>query len=312
MVKVGSARHDENGNLRGGKAGDQTGHEVETQKWYKHKKGWVVIRAKSSTAREKIAQDMEWACANPNIGYDQSQNGTLFAAAKKVDFNCSKVTVKCETDCSRLVRVCCWYAGIEAPLFYTGTEVDVLRRTGAFEILTSPKYTESPDYLVRGDILVTKTTGHTVVVLNDGDKAPKKGHATVKSGSTGEAVRELQRDLNLFGYRDSKGERLKVDGSFGAKTLSALKAMQKDQGLKVDGICGPITWARLDEMEAHIIRVRVTKNLWIRKEPAGDLLKVLQKGTETQATRTTEKDGFLWSYLPVYKAWTKTKYLEVV
>ena len=124
MVKVGSARHDENGNLRGGKAGDQTGHEVETQRWYKHKKGWVVIRAKSSTAREKIARDMEWACENPHIGYDQSQNGTLFAAAKKVDFNCSKVTVKCETDCSRLVRVCCWYAGIEAPLFYTGTEVD--------------------------------------------------------------------------------------------------------------------------------------------------------------------------------------------
>lgn len=65
-------------------------------------------------------------------------------------------------------------------------------------------------------------------------------------------------------------------------------------------------------MEAHIIRVRVTLNLWIRKKPAGDLYKVLQKGTETQATRTTEKDGFLWSYLPEYKAWTKTKYLEVV
>ena len=40
----------------------------------------------------KIAKDMEYACANANIGYDQSQNYTLFNVAKKVGFDCSKVT----------------------------------------------------------------------------------------------------------------------------------------------------------------------------------------------------------------------------
>ena len=32
------------------------------------------------------------------------------------------------------------------------------------------KYTNSPDYLKEGDILVTRTKGHTLVILNDGDK----------------------------------------------------------------------------------------------------------------------------------------------
>lgn len=35
---VGSARLDENGNVSGGAAGDQTGREVSTQPYYMHKK----------------------------------------------------------------------------------------------------------------------------------------------------------------------------------------------------------------------------------------------------------------------------------
>lgn len=312
-VKVGSARHDENGKLRGGKAGDQTGIEVSKQNWYKHKKGWILIRAKTATARERIAQDMEWACENPNIGYDQSQNYTLFNEAKKVGFNCAKVTTKCETDCSRLVRVCLFYAGIETPIFYTGNEVAVLRSTGQFNIYETPKYTESSDYLLRGDILCTKTTGHTVVVLNDGSKAPKTEHETIKKGSSGPAVKELQLDLNLFGYRDDRGEILVVDSSFGARTQQALKAMQKDQGLKIDGICGPITWARLDEMIAKIQKVKPVVNLWLRKTPDqdGEKTKVIAKDKETQMTRTTKTDEE-WGYLPVCESWGKTRYLEII
>ena len=41
-VIIGSARIDENGNIHGGKPGDQTGREVSTQAWYQHRKGWVV------------------------------------------------------------------------------------------------------------------------------------------------------------------------------------------------------------------------------------------------------------------------------
>ena len=53
-VKIGSARIDENGNARGGKAGDQTGKEVSTQNWYKHSKGWRVFRAINPEKAAKI------------------------------------------------------------------------------------------------------------------------------------------------------------------------------------------------------------------------------------------------------------------
>lgn len=173
-VKLGSARIDENKNARGGKAGDQTGFEVSTQDWYLHKKGWVVIRAKSDIVRDKIADDMIWACENKNIGYDQGQRNTLYNISKPLGFNCKEVKTPCETDCSGLVRVCVNYAGIPVKNFTTSNEKTILEATGEFEILTAKKYTDSSDYLLRGDILVTKTQGHTVVVLNNGSKSVKE------------------------------------------------------------------------------------------------------------------------------------------
>ena len=169
-VYLGSARIDENNRAKGGKAGDQTGKEVSTQKWYKHTKGWIVLRAKNSEKREKIALDMEKACRNPHIGYDQNQRLTLYNIAKQYDFDCGKVDKNCETDCSALVRVCCAYAGIEVGNFTTSNEVSKLMATKQFVELTDPKYTDSPNYLMRGDILVTRTQGHTVVVLTNGAK----------------------------------------------------------------------------------------------------------------------------------------------
>ena len=169
-VIIGSARIDENGKAHGGKAGDQTGKEVSTQNWYKHSKGWVVLRAKDPKKAAKIAQAMRAACANDNIGYDQYQNQTLWNAVKDKGYDPAKATVKCETDCARLVRVCCAYAGIMARDFYTATEAAYLMDTGEFVKFTSSKYTNQDDYLGAGDILVTKTKGHTAVVLTNGDR----------------------------------------------------------------------------------------------------------------------------------------------
>ena len=172
-VKIGSARIDENKKAKGGKAGDQTGNEVSTQNWYKHSKGWIVLRPISTEIGEKLAYDMQAACNNNNIGYDQGQRLTLYNIAKTVGFDCAKVKEKCETDCSALVRVCCAYAGIMVSNFRTTNEASVLMATGKFIKLTDKKYTDSSDYLMRGDILVTRTQGHTVIVLNNGKYAPE-------------------------------------------------------------------------------------------------------------------------------------------
>lgn len=226
-VLVGSARIDENGRASGGVAGDQTGREVATEPWYIHPLGWTVIRAKTARMRERIAQNMENACDNPNIGYDQSQNTTLWHVAKTVGYDCAKVTTKCETDCARLVRVCCWYAGSKPVDFYTGSEVSALRATGDFDVLTSDVYTKTSANLMRGDILVTRSKGHTVVVLTNGANVRSE---TTDSGT--EAVRRVQAtaaaklfDRSVSGtYRTRTGLNIRNNAGTVYRSLGVLPA----------------------------------------------------------------------------------------
>lgn len=172
-VLIGNAVCDENGKAKGGKPGNQTGRELRIQNWYLNKKGWRVFRAKSSDVAESVAWDCEAACKNMAIGYNQSKRNTLYTAAKPLGFNCAEVTTLCECDCSSLVRVCLLYAGVKVNDFNTASEAKRLLETGQFDELTEAKYTDKSDYLKRGDILVTKTKGHTAIVLTDGPKAEK-------------------------------------------------------------------------------------------------------------------------------------------
>lgn len=246
-VIIGSARGDERGKAHGGKAGDQTGQELSTQNWYLHKKGWVVLRPKSPEAAKNIAKAMRAACANRNIGYDQYQRLTLYNACKPLGFDPGKVVTACETDCSALVRVCCAYAGITAGNFTTDNQVRVLMATGAFEKLTDAAHTKSASRLVAGDILVTKTKGHTAVVLTDGSKCDRKDtgtRPTIRKGSCGDFVKLAQVLLTGQGF---KLPRYGADGDFGAETDKAVRAYQSARGLEVDGIVGKITWGQLEE-----------------------------------------------------------------
>ena len=251
-VRVGSARIDERGKAYGGKAGDQTGRELSTQKWYLHKKGWRVFRAVKREQALKIAADMEAACKNSHIGYDQWQRNTLYKAAEPMGFDCGKVRTDCETDCSALVRVCCAYAGIMGlpSDFRTGNMPKNLLATGMFVELRGAKYTDQSAYLGKGDILVTKTHGHTVVVLDDGAryegaveaKDYALGERLLKHGAEGADVKQLQQYLIQLDYDLGKwGE----DGEFGDATELAVKAFQKDKGLDADGQYGKKTHAAL-------------------------------------------------------------------
>ncbi|MDE6517726.1 MAG: hypothetical protein K2L18_07770, partial [Acetatifactor sp.] len=119
-----------------------------------------------------------------NIGYCQNHRSTLTAAAKPYGYDASKVTKKVEVDCSEGVRNCVLYAGINVGSFSTSGEVSILRKTGAFDILEDDLHCKSPDYLLRGDILVTKTKGHTVVVLSDGARASGTSSGSFVASST--------------------------------------------------------------------------------------------------------------------------------
>ena len=170
-VKIGSARSSY-GNTS---PGDQNGgKEVSTENWYLHSKGWVVLRALDPEARERIAVAMERACANDNIGYDQSTRNTLYNNVKPYGFYPACTTKKVNTDCSALSRVCVNFAGITVGDYITSSEAATLMATGAFEKFIDDAHCKSSDRLLRGDILVTKTKGHTVIVLSDGAKAAEE------------------------------------------------------------------------------------------------------------------------------------------
>lgn len=184
-VIIGSARIDERGKASGGAAGDQTGKEVSTQEYYVHSKGWYVIRPKSAEVAKKLAYDMKAACDNKYIGYDQNQRNTLYDVVKKFDFDCAKVKTKCETDCSALVRVCCAYAGIDVANFNTSSEKSVLLATGKFEALSNV----AKDDLHVGDILVTKTKGHTAIVISTTAKQTESTSTPESNGKLSKTVK---------------------------------------------------------------------------------------------------------------------------
>ena len=87
---------------------------------------------------------------------------------------------------------------------------------------------------------VADRIGHHYAALSKAialaDAAENKAEVppTVRFGSTGETVKELQRELGVV-----------ADGIFGKITLGALRGFQSTHGLVVDGICGPVTWTTI-------------------------------------------------------------------
>jgi peptidoglycan hydrolase-like protein with peptidoglycan-binding domain len=71
---------------------------------------------------------------------------------------------------------------------------------------------------------------------------PNPGQPTISQGSTGAAVRRLQRAL-----RRTPNLSLVVDGVFGPATEHAVREFQQGSGLTVDGIVGPATWNALPD-----------------------------------------------------------------
>lgn len=74
-------------------------------------------------------------------------------------------------------------------------------------------------------------------ISSAGDTLPER--PLLRRGSKGEHVRTVQRLLGVA-----------VDGDFGARTEAAVREFQMEEGIGNDGIVGPVTWGKLDEIEA--------------------------------------------------------------
>ena len=239
-VIIGSARIDEFGNTSGGQAGDQTGKEVSTQNFYIHKRGWFVLRPKSKA--EELGDAMDRACNNDNFGYDQGNR-----------LDCLKYTTKAtkptECDCSSLLRLCIKETfGKDVGNFTTFNEAQVLENSGLFE--KRIPYEEGKTSLYKGDVLVTKTKGHTAIVTKSDNVRIEeikieavcpyaKSLKVLSRGINGDNVKYLQCMLNFKGFATN------IDGDFGPATENSVKKFQKKMGLEVDGVVGKNTWSAL-------------------------------------------------------------------
>lgn len=336
-VIIGSARADERGKITGGKAGDQTGKEVSTQNWYKHSKGWVVLRCKVPGMAKYIAQAMKIICADDDVGYDQNENKTLWKYLEANGFDVKNINKAVETDCARLVRVCVQWAAnmvglkVTIPDFYTANLASKLVGTGLFEKLTSSKYTDQDDYLEEGMILVTRVKGHTVVVLTNGSKAgaapaPDKvyelGERVLRNGCEGDDVRELQSLLIQLDYDLGKWG---ADGDFGDATEIAVIALQKKAKIDADGEVGPQTLKAIEEMlkvedgdgvvaYANTVEI-VGGNCYVRSAPdktKDNKLGVVYEGKRLEYLGETTVDGWYAVKYLDKKAWISGKYARLV
>lgn len=196
---IGSARSDEKKKYSGGKPGDQrqtskpdyTG-EVSMQTFYVHNKGWIVMRAKSVNIANRLADAMAMACNNSNIGYSQTTDASGRLGILKYG---TQTTVACNCDCSSLVRECLIEAsGIDAGNFNTGNERSCLIGTGLF--MNPIEYTPNVP-IFNGDILITKTKGHTAIVVWGNPRNASSSSAqyypkyTGKSDSFSDALAEM-------------------------------------------------------------------------------------------------------------------------
>lgn len=248
-IIIGSARIDEKGKLKGGLPGDQLQKsntddrigEVSMQQFYVHSKGWYVFRAKSAKIANGLSIAMKNACNNPLIGYDQNQRNGIWVYG-------TMTKTKTECDCSSLVRQCIKEAsGIDVGNFSTENEAVVLERSGLFD--KKMTYITGMS-LYDGDIIVTKTKGHTAIVVKAYTRysKPQVALPVLKKGAKGEQVKLLQQDLNYF------GSGLDVDGSFGSKTETALKNWQRlnvdidGKKLSVDGSYGNKSYGRMKQL----------------------------------------------------------------
>jgi len=83
-------------------------------------------------------------------------------------------------------------------------------------------------------------------IVQDVNKKEGDNVATIlKKGDKGSAVKKLQQDLMTLGYSLAP---YGADGDFGKVTEEAVKKFQKDHNLKVDGIAGPQTLGKIEEL----------------------------------------------------------------
>ena len=236
-VIVGSARHDENGKYTGGKKGDQLQKnsvndllgECSLQAFYVHSKGWNVLRPVSKSFAINLAQAMETACNNSKIGYSQN------CQRKSVDDIDTLLPIN--VDCSKLVRDCIYKAThVDVGNFTTANEVAILEKSGMFnKHFVFKSLAQTPLY--DGDVLVTLTKGHTVIVTSGAPRPNDKLYYPKYTGNSVSIVTALHsvgENDTSFGHRKdiAKANGITPYNGFASQNTKLLKLLKDGKLIK--------------------------------------------------------------------------------
>ena len=155
------------------------------------------------------------------------------------------------------------------------------------------------------------------------EPAPEPEDDTLRYGSEGDAVKELQEDLTALGYPlPAYG----IDGEFGSETKKAVEAFQRDHELTVTGIADAKTLATIEtaledgkETLPPVQAIKITGgSVNVRSGPGTSgtrILGVVHKGDKLPYQDQEQMvDGRPW-YLVEYageNGWVSSKYAKVV
>lgn len=118
-----------------------------------------------------------------------------------------------------------------------GETVEILSTTGDWYRVSYGRFT---GYVMKKYVKAGALTSKESAIQALGD-AP----GPMKEGDEGSDVRKLQKALKIMGVYDGD-----IDGTYGGKTVEAVKTFQKDRSLAVDGVAGEETIAELFGKEA--------------------------------------------------------------
>ena len=146
---IGQASCDELGRYVGGRAGNQSGTELNTCAAYL--RNWkYLIRFNGAARARKCGKAMASAVVNMNIGYDQGERNSILPLARACGCDLGKIATACECDCSSLAGVCGIAAGapedaicVGGNLCYTGNIAQRFEATGLVSLFSASDYVGS-------------------------------------------------------------------------------------------------------------------------------------------------------------------------
>ena len=196
-----------------------------------------------------VTSDGDYAAHTRNLNTGSiglAMAGMLNATEYPLDFGPSPITrIQFEAHCKKLAELHVRFGIPVTPttcLTHAEVEPTLGVKQRAKWDITVLKFEPN----IRGAIPIGNYMRERVQAYMPADYPQSHDYPTVRSGSRGSFVSELQGLLAKVGYFTGR-----KDGIFGPRTRAAVMAFQSDNSLGVDGVVGPVTWSALMMTDEH-------------------------------------------------------------